>query len=132
MEMVVGDLHFDDANRKGLAADIQRKLDEAYPDQDRPSSIGKLLSVLNSFASVGDVAVSFDPAHAALPWAAVRSVLVVSSLSVRVPFTFNLGFELTLFVWGMQLTFLDFDRKPRVERGHPRWNDRGCLAARKM
>ncbi|KAJ5912527.1 hypothetical protein N7504_001410 [Penicillium tannophilum] len=77
VEMVVGDLHFDDANRKGLAADIQRKLDEAYPDQDRPSSIGKLLSVLNSFASVGDVAVSFDPAHAALPWAAVRSVLVI-------------------------------------------------------
>ncbi|KAJ5535881.1 hypothetical protein N7513_009067 [Penicillium frequentans] len=77
VETVVGDLHLDNANKKGLAADIQRKLDEAYPDQDRTSSIGKLLSVLNSFASVGDVAVSFDPAHAALPWAAVRSVLVI-------------------------------------------------------
>lgn len=91
VETVVGDLHLDNANRKGLAADIQRKLDEAYPDQDRTSNTGKLLSVLNSFASVGDVAVSFNPAHAALPWAAVRSVLVVSSLSVQLRLTICLG-----------------------------------------
>ncbi|KAJ5959510.1 uncharacterized protein N7479_006660 [Penicillium vulpinum] len=35
------------------------------------------LSILNKFLSVGDVAVSFDPVHAALPWAAVRSVIVI-------------------------------------------------------
>ncbi|KAJ5649099.1 uncharacterized protein N7484_002822 [Penicillium longicatenatum] len=74
---VVGDLHLDNANRKGLAADIQKKLDEAYPHRDRTSSIEKLLLVLNRFVSVGDVAVSFDPVHAALPWAALRSVLVI-------------------------------------------------------
>ncbi|KAH6884956.1 hypothetical protein B0T10DRAFT_493027 [Thelonectria olida] len=38
--------------------------------------VDKTVAILNKFVAVGDVAVSFDPAHAALPWAAVRSVLV--------------------------------------------------------
>lgn len=40
--------------------------------------------VVNKFVSVGDVAVSFDPVHAALPWAAVRFILVVGSLRLAV------------------------------------------------
>lgn len=41
-------------------------------------------AVVNKFVSVGDVAVNFDPVHAALPWAAVRFILVVGSLRVVV------------------------------------------------
>ena len=38
---------------------------------------------IQKFVEVGDVAVSYDPGHAALPWAAVRFLLKVRSLSVR-------------------------------------------------
>ncbi|KAF5970223.1 atypical ALPHA kinase [Fusarium coicis] len=38
--------------------------------------VEKTINILNKFVGVGDVAVSFDPVHAALPWAAVRFVLV--------------------------------------------------------
>ncbi|CAG8020378.1 unnamed protein product [Penicillium olsonii] len=56
-------------------------MDEATNSRhhDRTTSIGKLLSVLNKFLSAGDVAVSFDPTHAALPWAAVRFVIVMAT-----------------------------------------------------
>jgi ankyrin repeat domain-containing protein 50 len=37
---------------------------------------------LNKFKEVGDIAVNFDPVHAALPWAGVRFLLqVLTSLS---------------------------------------------------
>lgn len=39
--------------------------------------VERYVPVINKFVSVSDVAVSFDPVHAALPWAAVRFVLVV-------------------------------------------------------
>ena len=42
-------------------------------------SVEKTVSIINKFLAVGDVAASFDPVHAALPWAVVRFVLVVSS-----------------------------------------------------
>lgn len=66
--------------RKDLVAEIQATMDGALKSKhhDRTTSIGKLLSVLNKFLSAGDVAVSFDPTHTALPWAAVRCVIVVS------------------------------------------------------
>jgi hypothetical protein len=35
------------------------------------------IGILTKFMVVGDVAVNFDPVHAALPWAAVRFVLLV-------------------------------------------------------
>lgn len=44
--------------------------------------VDKTVNILNKFVGVGDVAVSFDPVHAALPWAAVRFVLVVSRFGV--------------------------------------------------
>lgn len=43
-------------------------------------SVEQTVSIINKFLAVGDVAASFDPVHAALPWAAVRFVLVVSFL----------------------------------------------------
>ena len=37
----------------------------------------KIISWINRFKEVGDVAVNFDPVHAALPWAGVRLLLEV-------------------------------------------------------
>ena len=71
---------------KSLAMDIKRKMEQEIESQQHDSEtrrfVEKTVSVLNKFVSVGDVAVSFDPVHAALPWAAVRFVLVVSSSAV--------------------------------------------------
>jgi hypothetical protein len=39
--------------------------------------VGNIVSWLARFRAVADVAVSFDPTHAALPWAAVRFILQV-------------------------------------------------------
>jgi hypothetical protein len=43
--------------------------------------VDKTVNILNKFIGVGDVAASFDPVHAALPWAAVRFVLVTLTAS---------------------------------------------------
>jgi hypothetical protein len=40
-------------------------------------AISRIITCLRRFKEVGDIAVSFDPTHAALPWAAVRFVLEV-------------------------------------------------------
>jgi len=37
----------------------------------------KVIIWLNKFKEIGDVAVNFDPVHAALPWAGVRFLLEV-------------------------------------------------------
>ncbi|KAI0103318.1 ankyrin repeat-containing domain protein [Nemania sp. FL0031] len=67
-------------NVKDLAGDIQSKIDAAFKSQQHDSRTSHVLenaiSVLKMFASAVDVAVSYDPAHAALPWALVRSVIV--------------------------------------------------------
>ncbi|KAJ6035936.1 hypothetical protein N7540_000215 [Penicillium herquei] len=65
--------------RADLVQEIQKKMDGALKNKhhDRTTSIGKLLSLLDRFLSAVDVAVSFDPIHAALPWAAVRCVIVI-------------------------------------------------------
>lgn len=42
--------------------------------------ISKIITCLRRFKEVGDIAVSFDPTHAALPWAAFRFVLEVRVL----------------------------------------------------
>ena len=39
--------------------------------------LDKVLKWVDLFKQVGDVAVSFDPTHAALPWAGVRFLLQV-------------------------------------------------------
>jgi hypothetical protein len=71
---------------KSLAEDIKQRMEQEIESQQHDSEtrryVEKTVSVLNKFVSVGDVAVNFDPVHAALPWAAVRFVLVVSSSAV--------------------------------------------------
>jgi hypothetical protein len=70
--------------RKSLAEDIQFNLDQAFqserPDSKSSRIIENGVSVLGRFASVFDVVASFDPVHAALPWAAARAVIGVSNL----------------------------------------------------
>ncbi|KAF5008626.1 hypothetical protein FDECE_5106 [Fusarium decemcellulare] len=43
----------------------------------------KIINWLERFVAIGDVAVSFDPAHAALPWAAIRFLLQSAMLYKR-------------------------------------------------
>lgn len=40
---------------------------------------------LQKFVEVGDVAVNYDPGHAALPWAGIRFLLKVCTFSVLAP-----------------------------------------------
>ena len=42
--------------------------------------LGKIVKWVSKFQEVGDNAVQYDPVHAALPWAAVRFILRVSSI----------------------------------------------------
>lgn len=134
VEALLGDLNRDDTDRKGLVDDIQKKLDVASKSEhhDRTRSIDKFLSVLNKFLSVGDVVVSFDPVHAALPWAAVRSVIVVSRPLVRVCCMWTIRTSDNLFVPTIKLNSLDFDRRPRIKRVYSHWNNRGRFAPRTM
>ncbi|EXA30335.1 hypothetical protein FOVG_18262 [Fusarium oxysporum f. sp. pisi HDV247] len=54
--------------------------------------VDKTINILNKFVGVGDVAASFDPAHAALPWAAVRFVLVTLTASSELRSQIIFGF----------------------------------------
>jgi hypothetical protein len=40
----------------------------------------KIVRWIDIFKQVGDIAVQYDPAHAALPWAAIRFVLQIHSM----------------------------------------------------
>jgi hypothetical protein len=44
----------------------------------------KFVRWIDMFKEIGDVAIQYDPAHAALPWAGIRLILQVSdSLSLK-------------------------------------------------
>ncbi|KAI8664447.1 hypothetical protein NCS55_00953400 [Fusarium keratoplasticum] len=60
-----------------IKKEMEQEIDSRRHDGRTTRFIKSVVSSLNKFVSVGDVAVSFDPAHAALPWAAVRAVLVM-------------------------------------------------------
>ncbi|ESU15454.1 hypothetical protein FGSG_08955 [Fusarium graminearum PH-1] len=82
------------SSTKDLAKDISERMAQAIQDGQHSREqrewkvtvghkeysargmVDKTVDILNKFVAVGDVAVSFDPVHAALPWAAVRFVLV--------------------------------------------------------
>jgi hypothetical protein len=51
--------------------------------------LGKIVQWINVFKEVGDVAVQYDPAHAALPWALVRFLLQVCTRDVQEKFLHN-------------------------------------------
>ncbi|KAI0817325.1 hypothetical protein GGR55DRAFT_12746 [Xylaria sp. FL0064] len=70
-----------DTDTKRLATEgIQKAVEDALKEQQHDSKTAcimkQALEVVMKFASVVDVAVSADPLHAALPWAAVRFVLM--------------------------------------------------------
>jgi hypothetical protein len=52
--------------------------------------LGKVVKWINLFKEVGDVAVSYDPGHAALPWALVRFLLQVGSFHSETDYTLSL------------------------------------------
>lgn len=86
VEKLTAQLGGDYPNRpdaKSLAVEIREKIDKEIEGQQNDGKTRRIVenavSVLGKFVAVGDVVVSFDPVHAALPWAAVRSVLVVSA-----------------------------------------------------
>ncbi|KAJ4254492.1 hypothetical protein NW762_010091 [Fusarium torreyae] len=69
------------SDAKDLAVAIKDEMEQEINSRRHDSSVtrfmGNVVSSLNKFVSFGDIAVSFDPVHAALPWAAVRTVLVM-------------------------------------------------------
>ena len=48
-----------------------------HRDLDLRHVIDGIVSWVKKFIAIGDIAVQYDPAHAALPWAALRFVLQV-------------------------------------------------------
>ena len=54
---------------------LLKLIEEENNDQDRSCLYAKMVACINKFKAVGDNVVQYDPAHAALPWAAVRFVL---------------------------------------------------------
>lgn len=56
---------------------MEREINSQYHDSNTSRFVKQVVSTLTKFAVLGDVAVSVDPVHAALPWAAVRLVLMV-------------------------------------------------------
>jgi hypothetical protein len=73
---------------EGLAKEIKEKMEQEINSKQHDSGtrrfVERTVKVLNTIVPVVDVAVTFDPIHAALPWAAIRFVLVVST-SVPAP-----------------------------------------------
>ncbi|ORY72165.1 uncharacterized protein BCR38DRAFT_360285 [Pseudomassariella vexata] len=61
---------------KDQARAIKQEIERETKSRRHDSFLTNTVFVLNRFVAVGDVAVSFDPVHAALPWAAVRFVLM--------------------------------------------------------
>ncbi|RSL61901.1 hypothetical protein CEP54_005963 [Fusarium duplospermum] len=56
--------------------DMEHEVNSQYHDGNTSRFVNKAISTLTKFAVLGDVAVSIDPVHAALPWVAVRLVLM--------------------------------------------------------
>lgn len=56
--------------------------DKDQRNDEKPSLrvfISRVVVCIRRFKEVGDIAVSFDPTHAALPWAAIRFILEVNA-----------------------------------------------------
>ena len=94
-------LRFDD-----LKATIQTAREHAaskwkattrHGEIDFQAKFSKIISWAQKFIEVGDVAVNFDPGHAALPWAAVRLLLQVMVNSTTRAAKFIEGLEQVAF-----------------------------------
>lgn len=91
--------------------------------------VEKTVSILNKFVAVGDVAVSFDPVHAALPWAAVRFVLVVSGSGLDRVLYLSKG---QVRLSRAELTYVVSDRPQRAEEPNNIWSCQGHFAGLAM
>ncbi|KAH6714454.1 NACHT and WD40 domain protein [Leptodontidium sp. MPI-SDFR-AT-0119] len=67
----------------------------------------KVVKWLDRFKSVLDVAVSADPLHAALPWAAVRVVLEIATTEQRQVTALLSGLNMTLFIGHRMLVYYE-------------------------
>ncbi|KAI0528187.1 hypothetical protein F5B22DRAFT_584049 [Xylaria bambusicola] len=76
-----------ESDEKALEVTFRQK---AYRIRD---VLDKTISCLNSFKEVGDIAVNFDPVHAALPWAAFRFLLQTMSIGVQQMAEMVIGLE---------------------------------------
>ncbi len=91
---------FDEQDKLGGLTDLQRITEDAKtrsiehrwrfrrPGRGRETIVlhdlfSKIATWIDRFKQVGDIAVQYDPAHAALPWAGVRFLLEV--LTFRLP-----------------------------------------------
>jgi len=55
------------------------KLKLGSQELDVQGAADRLVGWITKFKEVGDIAVQYDPVHAALPWAGVRFILLVRS-----------------------------------------------------
>jgi hypothetical protein len=79
---------FNDENASKLASLVSERInrldDKAWRFRFRGRDIilrdlaTKVVTWLNKFKEIGDIAIQIDPVHAALPWAAIRFLLLVS------------------------------------------------------
>ena len=64
-----------EAKRENIAG--QWKLQLGGTEINVREKVEKLVGWITKFKEVVDIAVQYDPVHAALPWAGVRSILIV-------------------------------------------------------
>ena len=65
-----------------------RKLKWGDKEIDVEGTVDRLVGWITKFKEIGDIAVQYDPVHAALPWAGVRSILLVRS-TIRFLYMYN-------------------------------------------
>jgi hypothetical protein len=86
VKVFTGEVNPDRCQTYELVDDIRKDIDAALLRNENEGTarvfVERTVSVLNKFVSVGEVVVSFDPVHAALPWAGVRFVLKVIEKSL--------------------------------------------------
>lgn len=75
---ILADLHRLAAEKQKVVQDKAWKINFGGRRIALKDIIAKMASWLKSFEAIGDILVSMDPGHAALPWAAVKLLLQVS------------------------------------------------------
>ena len=69
-------------DRKRLCIEKQWKYKKGNQEVVIRDQLEKVVVWVNKFKEIGDVAVQYDPGHASLPWAGIRSILQVLQASV--------------------------------------------------
>lgn len=76
-----------------LAYDTKQDIERSSWTATTPTraAVAKIITCLRRFKEIGDIAVNFDPVHAALPWAVFRFLLEVRGLVVNISLTILLN-----------------------------------------